>query len=289
MKKILISLFLFVAIASFGGYILPVHADTLTPAQAAALQQSLDALKVKLSDLQAQAAAQAVTITAAPAPVAVSNSASLSNEDAATLKTELSALASALRSLQIQFGANPAMAKGHEAAVLAMLQGVSKTLVMVNTMISPAQAMAAAPVAAAPIAMQAAPSVTVTANPSPAPVAMSASVPANPNQAQVTPTAAAPVETAAVASSWSWKQMNWPLVIVVILVLLAVGLWLFWPTAEEDTKKTVTKSATLPMAPSPVKTVPQPQTSFSTQMAPEPKAPIAQQQPPLQQQQRKPA
>src|SRR5438477_401138 len=61
MKKIFISVFFVVAIASFGGNIVTAHGqttDAMAPDQTAALQGQIEALETQLADLMLQAIAQ---------------------------------------------------------------------------------------------------------------------------------------------------------------------------------------------------------------------------------------
>lgn len=283
MKKLFVSLFLLVAIASFGGILAPVaaHADTaLTPAQAAVLQQSLEAMKAKLLDLQAQAAAQ--TATQAGPVVTVSGTATLSASDMASLTNALSLLASALTSLQTSLAQNPQLAAGREQAVLATLKGVGTVLATIGTTLGGTtggtESVAIAtptPVVQPPVAGGT--QVTIQ---SAAPLVSAGTLPSA-EGSLANPANASP-EIAQVGSTWSFKNLNWPLVIVIVLVVAAVALWLFWPNGEEKTKRkpVVTMVAPKPMPQQP--TVPQFPTPQSPMMQ---SSTLPQQQP----QQRKPA
>ena len=260
-----------------------VHADTLTPAQAAALGQSLDALKAKVLQLQSQAAAQGSSPAAAGVPLSLKPPA-LSPEDVVSLQNALSLLASALSDLQSTFARNPQIAAGREAALAAAFQGIGKTLAAISVITGsgPAATVAAAtpaPAVNAPSVAQAQPE-----TPSITPLVSSAD---NGN-----PAPAAPAEIAQVSSAWSLKNMNWPLVAVVVLIIVAVALWLFWPGEEDERKKTAKKS----VAPAPVRSAPlaPPATLISAKPASAPQSPLASvvSAPPQasqQQQQRKPA
>lgn len=280
MKKLIIFLFVFVAIASFGGILRPAHAhadNSLTPAEAATLQQSLDAMKAKLLELQTEANAQ-VNVPALPPTL---NVATLSAEDKASLRNALALLASALTNLETSLAQNPQLATGREQAVLTALKGIGATLSSIGTTLG-GQAIAATPVPtsiASPVAQSApAPSegtMTPLADTSPAARESALTSPANASPA-----------TAQVGSSWSLKNLNWPLVIVIVLVIAAVALWLFWPGEEEKEKKqkpTVVMNTTRPMAPlqAPMPTVAMPS------HVEKPMSPQQSSQP--QQQQRKPA
>ncbi|MGC9968927.1 MAG: hypothetical protein ABSC29_04350 [Minisyncoccia bacterium] len=228
MKKLFIILLFVVAIASFGGILrsVPAHADeTLSPAQTAVLQQSLDAMKAQLSELQSQAAAQA------GASVLTSHVNGLSTEDVASLRSALSLLSSALISLQTSLAQNPQLIAGREGAVLTTLRGVGAVLATIGTTLGGENNVASVSVSAPIVQSQPA------AGTSPyVPPLLSAGG----RSAMGTPTqmtfASAVAETAQVGSTWSFKNLNWPLVIVIILVVVAVALWLFWPGGEDKGK-----------------------------------------------------
>lgn len=246
MKKIFVSVFLFVAIVSFGGIVASAHAQTaspaLTPEQAAMLQQSLNALKTKLLLLQAQAAAQSGSQVSTPAVSGSSltlGASMLSAQDIASLQNALTLLASALTSLQSELAANPQLAAGREGLVLSALKGIGTTLTAIGTTIGNTSAGSVAysgtpKVSVTPSAGTSGP--TAQAAPSAGPSTQGAQgsliAPTTP-----APTANATPETAQVQSIWSLKNLNWPLTIVIILVLAVIALWLFWPGDEDKTKK----------------------------------------------------
>ncbi|MGC9599146.1 MAG: hypothetical protein ABSE18_02055 [Minisyncoccia bacterium] len=242
MKKLFITLFFVVAIASFGGILRPVAAhadDTLTPTQAAVLQQSLTTMKAELLELQAQAAAQ----TGAPTPVPAVLGSSLTPEDAASLVNVLSVLSTALTGLQSSLASNPQIIAGHEGAIISTLKDVGTTLAMIGATL-------AGNPSAAPLAVSS-PS-AVAAAPVPQ-VQVQASVPAPETSTQVmpqtsgatNPESAAP-QTAQVGTTWSLWNLNWPLIGVIALVVVAVLAWLFWPSGENEEEETKEKSMPLP-------------------------------------------
>lgn len=232
MKKLLTILFVFVAIASFGGNIAVTKADTLTPAQAAAFQQTLDSLKAKLLDLQAQANAQASSQppVVSGAPLTLQNGAVLSSLDAASLRSTLTLLATALTNLQLTIAQNPQLTAGREGVVLLTLKGIGTTLASIGTTIT----------GSSPVAI-ATPNAPATPAAPPTETAPLLSAGGESSPAAATPANAAP-QTAQAGSSWSFKNLNWPLVVIIVLVLIAVALWLFWP-GEEDRGRTKRKAA----------------------------------------------
>jgi hypothetical protein len=155
MKKFVLSSLLFLLIGSFGGTILlTTHADTLSPAEAAALSQSLDVMKAKLLDLQAQTAAQA-------ALPATADTATLSAQDIATMNTALQALGAALGQLGQTVAADPsALTENNRTALQSILGGVSASLFAMN------QTLAGTGASAAPIAIAPASTVSAVASPS---------------------------------------------------------------------------------------------------------------------------
>ena len=69
MKKFVLSFLVFLFVGSCGSLIVgTVHAETLSPAEAASVAQSLQVIQTELADLQNQAAAQRATPTAIVAP-----------------------------------------------------------------------------------------------------------------------------------------------------------------------------------------------------------------------------
>lgn len=250
MKKLLILTLVIVAVATFLGTGYRAQASTsLTPEQAAALQQSLDTLKAKLLDLQAQAAAKAnvnANMNASPAVLGATltlRGSVISSADAASLQSALSMLATALTGLQSSFAQNPQLVAGREASVMNVLRGVSGALSGIGNSLQGQQNIAEAPVTpvapAAPVA-QAAPAPVSVSAPAPAPLTAEAPAapivtPAAPSEGNlVTVPANTDQGTAQAVSSWSFKNLNWPLVIVIVLVIAAIGLWLFWPTDNDE-------------------------------------------------------
>ena len=238
MKKFSIAILAFVAMMSFGGNIAAVHAETLTPDQAAQISQTIDALKTRLAALQAEAAAAGNTATPST-PATLAPSVSLSSSDAAALNAALGTLATALTNLQTEIAAHPEMTAGREAAMLTALKGIGGTLTNI--------AMAAS---GQPLASKAPVASTENAQPSVATIA-----PSTPSSestgggavAEAPATAPAQAGTAEVASKWSLKGMNWPLVIVIGLIVLAMALWLFWPSDDDaKAKKVVAKNIPSP-------------------------------------------
>jgi hypothetical protein len=285
MKKLFVSVFCLVAIASFGGIIASAHAQTasLTPAEAAALQQELSTLKAKLLELQAQAAAQQSAQPAGSGGVMSSPAAQgssltltgpvLSAQDVASLSSALTLLATALQNLQAQFAANPSLATGHETAVLATLQGIGLTLSSIGNAITNAPVAAAAPAPAA-----ATPSPVAQSSPSAAPSKGTAASP-TPEGSLATPSANATPEIAQMGTTFSLNNLNWPLIVVIILILAAIASWLFWPGEGDATRRMARARTPAPPSaapPAPVKQMPMmPHTAKSTTQAEPRQTPLA--------------
>lgn len=303
MKKLFVSLFCLVAIAGFGGIIASAHAQTtqtapLTPAEATQLQQELSTLKAKLLELRAQEAAQSPAQSASAATGAMSSPAAtgsslslggtaLTATDIASLQHALSLLATALQGIQSEFSANPSLASGHEAAVLAALKSVGTTLASIGSSIAAASvvpqaqsgpaAVATAPSAAAG---QSAPAATPPQGTTNAPSA-EGTLPAppaantNPTNPQTNP------QIAQMGNTFSFAHLNWPLIIVIILIVAAIALWLFWPGESDATKKLAKQAASVPSAPlssapAPAKQMPMmPHVARSQQDAERPQTPLA--------------
>jgi hypothetical protein len=236
MKKLIISVWTFVAIASFGGNILPVHAATLTPTEQATLQQSLDAMKAQLLQLESQQAA-------AQASSPVVSGAKLSLTDSAAVNTALTSLAVALTNLQATIQNNPQIATANAQGISLALQGIGKTLVMIGTTVVTGNNSIAS-TAPAPSSPKPASAPSVAMNtPAPTPTPSTGIQPligatGNGTPAATTPSAAPQsAQVAQVSNAWSLKDIAWPYVAVGILVILAIALWLWWPSEEEDNAK----------------------------------------------------
>jgi hypothetical protein len=161
MKKFILSLLLLFCMVSFGSYAVSVaHAQTMSPADAAQLNQELTGLKARLLDLQAQA----------NAPAAPASTETLSAQDIASLGTALQALNAALAALNQTIAANPArFSAQNRASIAATLGNMSVSLLAMNQALggSPASSnvATAAPSAASPVVAQAGPA---AAQPEPA-------------------------------------------------------------------------------------------------------------------------
>ncbi len=270
MKKIFISLSVFVAIVGFGGPTLIANAQAVSPDQTAQLQQTINTLEAKLMQLQAQANGQTV---AAPAPM-------ISASDAAAVNTALTALTQALSGLQTAIAVNPQMAIANASGISLALQGMSKTLALIGTTLAGGNAVASTRTVAVnsgptgPVAVSAPSSPAAPASPSVAQPLVSA----NSNGASVvtTPTVATP-ETAQASSAWSFASIEWPYVIVGLLVLAVIALWLFWPSEDEGNKKAKKNVGGIPAKP--VTVVPSQPTPLATAVS-APAAPRDQQRKP---------
>lgn len=192
------------------------HAQTLTQADASSLQASVDALKAKFAELQAQAGVQRPPVLRQAPPI--------SEADARSLNSALSALAGVLTTLQSEFSANPGFAAQNSGGVIIALQGIGNTLAMIGTSLqgAPSASVAAAPKAGKPTIAQA-----PAASPLP-------SDGANTQSKEEAPLPVSIPATAEVSSAWSLRNFNWPLVAAVVLIVAAIALWLWWPTKEKE-------------------------------------------------------
>ncbi len=244
MKKLFITLFFVVAIASFGGILGPFTAradNTLTPAQAAVMQQALNTMKAELRELQAQAAAQTGAPTLAPTPAVLGSS--LTPENAASLANVLSLLTTALTGLQSSLARNPQIIAGHEGAILSTLKGVGTTLAMIGATL-------AGNPSAAPLAVSSPSAVTAAPVPQ-AQVQAPTPTPETPTQVMPQTSGATNPENtlpqiAQVGTTWSLWNLNWPLIGVIALVVIAVLTWLFWPGGENEEVEVKERSSPFP-------------------------------------------
>jgi len=270
MKKLLFAAALLLAVASYGGKITAVaHADTMTPEQNAALQQTLEVLKAKLVNLEMQAgqvpqgdaAGASVTATASPSPVSVPSQtgAGISATESASISSALGTLVTALSNLNATLMAHPEMVAANQVQIAAVLGGMTNTLASINSEIATGGASNIASNVPAPSqsgSQSAGNPVAVSAQPTPAPIAASTpSTPAASTPAATTPTTptitqvagntsqAPTAQTANIfSSSWNFVKSHWP-TFTIILLVIAILLILFWPQKEEDTRPAVRESA----------------------------------------------
>lgn len=277
-KKYLTLAALIIAIASYGGITVAnaQTAQSLTPAERAAAQQSLDVLKAKLINLQMQqgvvpAGDDAIsnnTAVSAAAPVAVatptvaSPATSLSASEVASLNNALTAFATTLQVLQTRIAQDPNFLSANQQSVMASLQGIATTLASIGTEVSNANIAATHPsqpgniAQANPGTSRSAGSAAQTGGTTVAPSTQSNET--TPAPAATTPTNAAPQT----ASAFSFSKLNWPLIVVIILIVAAIAIWLFWDT--EETKPAVKTVATAPQKPMQPFTPPQPVNNSGT-------------------------
>jgi Meckel syndrome type 1 protein len=256
MKRLLFFAALIVAIGSIGGNMLTAHAQTLTPSQAAALQQQLDVAKATLANLEMQAGAvspaDAGTPSTVPPSIAGTDSQSvtpvaiaptgLSADQISAFETTLNTLSATLAQLNASVATNSTLTPSQETAVQATLNGMQGTLVAIATDITNGGTNAianSAPVAAtqpasAPVAINKAPSsATVPTTPASAPsvsAPIAAQTPATPVvAAQTSPSTNNTVpQTAQASSLWSFTKAHWPTIVIVLLVIAILAI-LFWP------------------------------------------------------------
>ncbi|HVO28931.1 MAG TPA: hypothetical protein VMT81_03045 [Candidatus Paceibacterota bacterium] len=294
MKKTMILAALFMAIASYGGNTIPAHAQALTPAQTAALQQQLDVAKAQLVQLEMQQGMVPQGDSALPgapattvAPAAPSAAMTLSASDLTAIRTALSSLAGALTALQAKIAEDPQLATQNGPAMVAALQGIGNTVAVIGTELTGSNIAMSAPQPSQPQTSGAS-----VAQVSPAmgssnggagtaqatmPAAGGNPVAANTvPEASTTPIAnAAPqAQTAQASSAFSFGNLNWPLVAVIILIIAAIVIWLWWDDSEDKGKKKPVAPKAPPVAPAPqkpvvvsVQTMGQPQVSVQTRPA----------------------
>jgi hypothetical protein len=216
------------------------HAQTLTPAQTAAIQQQLDVAKATLANLEMQAnvvpPVDAGTPGTIPASIAGTGSqgataaTALSADQISAFKTTLSTLAAMLTQLDASLATNTTLTPSQETAVQATLNGMQGTLVaMANDVangggtnpVANSAPVAATQPASAPIAVNSAPAVG-------APVTPSTTVVAQTQPATVDNTVP---QTAQASSLWSFTKAHWPTIVIVLLVIAILAI-LFWPEKE---------------------------------------------------------
>ncbi|MGD1003383.1 MAG: hypothetical protein ABR884_02295 [Minisyncoccia bacterium] len=256
MKKLLFFAALIVAIGSIGGNMV-AHAQTLTPAQTAAIQQQLDVANATLANLEMQAGivppVDAGTPNTIPASIAGTGSQSatpvvvaaatteLSAAQISAFKTTLSALAATLTQLDASLATNTTLTPSQETAVQATLNGMQGTLVaMANDVANSGNS----PVAnSAPIAATQPASAPVAVNNMPPSVA-AAQTPSTTVVAQTQPaiTNNAVPQTAQASSIWSFTKAHWPTIVIVLLVIAILAI-LFWPEKKEPVRTVSTGAA----------------------------------------------
>lgn len=245
MKRLLFFAALIVAIGSIGGNMV-AHAQTLTPAQTAAIQQQLDVAKATLANLEMQAnvvppvdagtpgtipASIAGTGSQGATPVVAATAATaLSADQISAFKTTLSTLAAMLTQLDASLATNTTLTPSQETAVQATLNGMQGTLVaMANDVangggtnpVANSAPVAATQPASAPIAVNSAPAVAAVATPSTTVVA----------QTQPATVDNTVPQTAQASSLWSFTKAHWPTIVIVLLVIAILAI-LFWPEKE---------------------------------------------------------
>jgi hypothetical protein len=263
MKKLLFFAALIVAIGSIGGNMV-AHAQTLTPAQTAAIQQQLDVANATLANLEMQAgivppvdAGTPGTIPASIAgtgsqnatPVVAAATTGLSAAQISAFKTTLSALAATLTQLDASLATNMTLAPSQETAVQATLNGMQGTLVAMatdianggNSPVANSAPIAVTQSASAPVAVNNAPAPTTVGS---APVVAATATPSTTVVAQTQPaTANNPVpQTAQVSSIWSFTKAHWPTIVIVLLVIAILAI-LFWPEKKEPVRTVSTSAA----------------------------------------------
>lgn len=245
MKKLLFLAALVLAIGSYGGHINPAHAQTLTPAQTAALQQQLQVAKATLANLEMQAGAvpagdNGMSTVAQPATTTQPAAGQLSQAEISSFQGTLNALATTLSQLNTSLATNSTLTPAQEQAVQSTLNGMQSTLVaMANTVSGSNTASGNVPptVAGTPsqstgLAQNTQPSnMATTPSVKTSPVAVASTTATTPAvTAQITPSTEAP-QTAQASSLWSFTKSHWP-TIAIILLILAILIILFWPEKE---------------------------------------------------------
>ena len=170
MKKILTSVLVLVAIASFGTIFPAVHADTsITPAQAATLAAILERHAGTVASIcrpRPQRSRRLPPRRWHRQRLQPCNPRRSPPRMPRHCNSGLSLLAAALTNLKATLAANPQLVAGHEAAVLATLQGIGTTLAAIGTSAGNGQVAMASPAPAN--------NVPATVTPAPAPSAAQA-------------------------------------------------------------------------------------------------------------------
>jgi len=252
MKKLLFLTVCLVAIMGYGGIISHAHAQSLTPAEAAALEQELAVAKASLIKLEMDngmipvgdsGTAPTPAQTMMPAPV-VTQTNTISAANLAAVNVTLDSLKSTLATIASEFSSNPELAGSNPAGVLSTLQGIGNTLALIG---NDAQGMVVSPAPqTAPVAMvQPTPAktpVVAQANPAtnPAPTTPAttpAPVTISPNPVAVntapSPAVASVPQTAQASSFWTFTEAHWPTITIIILIILILAI-LLWPQSEES-------------------------------------------------------
>ena len=267
MKKYLTLAALIVAIASYGGITVAnaQTAQSLTPAERAAAQQSLDVLKAKLINLEMQQGAipagdDAIsnnTAVSAATPVVTNSTVtspatSLSASEVASLNSALTAFATTLQVLQTRIAQDPNFLSANQQSVMASLQGIATTLASIGTEVSNANIASTHPSQPGNIA-QANPRTSRSAGSAGSAQTGGTTVTPSTQSNETTPAPAVttPANTAPqTASAFSFSKLNWPLIVVIILIVAAIAIWLFWDTEEQKPAvKTVATAPQKPMQP----------------------------------------
>ena len=267
MKKIFSFIVGLLAIASFGIHSSLAHAQTApvgTPSTAT-LEQELAVMKATLIDLEMKAGMTPASAQTAPAAAAPATG--LSVADRTTLTNALGSLVTALSSLNSSLLANPNATASHRAQIAAVLGGMQKTLVAMNTLAAGGSAMqgsavtgstgGSAPIAANTGSGSSAPAMPAQQTPTPAPIASNqpAPQPSNPEPStgSLAPSAAPTAgsngnQTAQASGAWGFVTAHWPTITIIILVALIL-LILFWPSGEEGSDKHHAEHSSKPQAP----------------------------------------
>jgi hypothetical protein len=265
MKKTLLFIACLVAMVGYR-VITPntAHAQSMTPAQTAALEQSLADAKASLIQLEMQEGivppaepgtpsvmpapevtfpATATPTTVTPTTVAPVQASGLSAQDVVALKGALGELQSALALVSSQLETNPQLT-ANDVAVVNALQGIGNTLALIGQSATGQSTVApSAPVAVntpspvvtnpAPVAAGTTPSAPVAVNvPMPPVPTPSVTLPAPAANPTVSPTQ---TQTAQASSFWSFTEAHWPTITIVLLIILILAI-LLWPGSEETSR-----------------------------------------------------
>ncbi|MDE2018996.1 MAG: hypothetical protein KGJ13_01465 [Patescibacteria group bacterium] len=283
MKKLLVSIFLSLALMSFGSIAL-AHAQT-APADQATLQQQLQLMKAKLQLLELQqgqdlGAAAESPVTAAITPAAQPAATDISAADAAALNAALSSLATTLVSLQNAMQSNPQFLAENGPVIAKSLSGIENSLaaVLISMQNGTGSALAQNETPAASAGQ--APLVAVN-NPSPsaAPAARNGSEGLNsgsllPSVQDLTqPAQNQPAAQGAAVASSIFGGNRLPAIIIGVILLAMIAILIWGRGGNEEPAAVSAKSSKKP-APAPVAPV-QPTISFVSNHAPAPNASTA--------------
>lgn len=217
MKKYVFLAFLFLCIVSYGKNILPAYAAerTISPAETATLNQTLENMKAMLSQMQAQAGA--IQTNSAPVPV-------LSSQDAASLQGTLTSLGSVLSELQSSsMIRGNTMTESQKTIMHSVLGGISTNLLSMKDTLAGVPVRTANLKKYASTGRASAPMTARISNRS----ASGNTIPVQSASPRTT------FEMAQISMTAEWNKWGWPIGIGIIVIFLA---WM-WLRSGKKTKQ----------------------------------------------------